>query len=157
MKKTYNTPPSNASLKIQVGSEREESLWSLNSIAIPQKYVTILSAQQASFLASNPPKLNIPPGKYLFLSGVIENNSSTTDLAFSVGDSDINISDGSCTISKTNSGGTPIIAGGFQVLEPYYAVPVAAPSGQPYSLLVDEDNPEPLDGPIKITLLVYPL
>jgi hypothetical protein len=155
MKKTYNTPPSNASLKIQVGSEREESLWLLNSIAIPQKYVTILSAQQASFLASNPPKLNIPPGKYLFLSGVIENNSSTTDLVF--GPSDIRIDDESCVISKTNTGVTPVIPGGFQVLNPYSSVPADAPSGNPYSLIVNEDNPEPLDGPIKITLLVYPL
>ena len=150
MKKTFNAAPPNAFLKLEIPGEREDCLLSVSSIAIPQKYVTVLSAAQASIMASEPPVLNLPAGRYIFLGGSIESKAIQANLILG-NESDISIVD-----EKTSVGVTPLTPGGIQMLSPYVAVPITPPSGK-YSLIVIDDNPTALDGPIKITLLVVPL
>lgn len=156
MKKTFNAAPPNAFLKLEIPGEREDCLLSVSSIAIPQKYVTVLSAAQASIMASEPPVLNLPAGRYIFLGGSIESKAIQANLILG-NESDISIVDeNSSVLSKTSVGVTPLTPGGIQMLSPYVAVPITPPSGK-YSLIVIDDNPTALDGPIKITLLVVPL
>lgn len=156
MKKIFNTAPLGSFLKLQITWPygREQGLLPVSSIGIIQRYVTELTAAEASVMSSQPPVLNIPPGKYIFIGGAIENNGQSVSLELGVGD--IVISDENNFILAKQAAGNAIDPSMTQALSPYYSNPVNEPSGK-YSLIVDADTPNPLDGPVKITLLVVPI
>jgi hypothetical protein len=157
MKKTFNAAPPNAFLKLEIPGEREDCLLSVSSIAIPQRYVTLLSAQQASFLGSNPPVLNIPPGRYIFIAGAIQNLATNTVSLDLGGENDnLVIADEASFILTKQSYAGPVAPGRSIALAQYVSVATLAAGGS-FRLTSDIDTPTLLDGPIKVTLLVYPL
>ena len=155
MKKTFNTPPSDSYLKIQVGSGvgSGESLLAMNSLAMVQRYETVLTAEQISTLGSNPPVLNLPPGRYLFVSGAIfcpSTNIGSLDL----GDGDVYIADEKdYTLTKQPTNGRIEPGGSLALLQ--HVSPTTFNEGS-FRLATDADTSTPLTGEVKIILLVVP-
>lgn len=146
-------PPVDGYVKMKVPNVPGEALVPTSGLALVSKFVTILSAEEAAALNSAPPALNIPPGKYIFVGGIIEYSAeATTDLEF--GSADIIIADDNgFVISKFPTFGS-MSPGESVQLSHYDSAPVASPSGL-YRLSTDGDSATAPDGELKVTVLLH--
>lgn len=156
MKTIVSSLPANAYFNIEGEAYNQEFLLPTEAVGVVLRFNTVIPGKQASGLNSQPYRINLPDGYYIFVGGVIH-YAKDASILLDLG-TEVNISTGSGDYYLVRSSWPAGLAPGAAFILQTYEIGVMPPGSQNgFFLSTDADAAEAPDGDVTLSLFVIPI